>query len=66
MNKHVDHTHELERRISVISIAPRDSCSFIKLKDNPLAAMKECWYCVYAEFEKDNNDLLQQGVCRFK
>ena len=66
MNGMIDHTSEVERRISAIVISPRDCCAFHRLRDNALSAMKECWYCAHAEFDQENDDLHQQGYCKFR
>lgn len=66
VKKYLDHTSEVETRILAIRIFPRDTCSFFKQRPNALAMLKECWYCVYSEFENDSSDINQQGFCKFK
>jgi hypothetical protein len=62
----IDHTKEVERRISAIATGPRDTCSFYQQRDMCLALMKECWYCRYASFALGSDDPDKHGFCKFK
>ncbi len=61
----IDHTKEVEKRISAIKASPRDICSFYQPRDRCLVAMKECWYCRYADFRLDELKPLEVGTCCF-
>lgn len=62
----IDHTKEVEKRISAITTSPRDTCSFYQPRDMCLNAMKECWYCRYASFDFESKDPHKHGFCKFK
>ena len=62
----IDHTREVEKRISAMITGPRDTCSFYQPRDMCLAPMKECWYCRYASFDFESKDLDKGGFCKFR
>lgn len=61
-----DRTYELEQRMKAVHIGVQDSCAFFKLREDSLANQRQCWYCVHSQFDRENNDLGQLGLCRFK
>lgn len=62
----IDHTEKVENRISAIKINPRDICSFYEPRDMCIVAMKECWYCRYADFQLGELKPLEVGTCLYK
>jgi len=61
-----DRTPELEQKLKAIYIDVRDGCSFWKERDGCLVHIRQCWYCAYSQFDWDNPDINQRGLCKFK
>lgn len=61
----IDHTKEVENRISAIKTNSRDTCSFYQSRDMCLTVMKECWYCRYASFDVESQDPFKPGFCKY-
>lgn len=61
-----DHTPEVERRLAAIRVKSRDCCSFFKSRDGCLVNLRECWYCVFGDFDKEGKGLPTQGYCKCK
>lgn len=63
---YIDHTKEVEKRISAIETNPRDTCSFYQPREMCIVAMRECWYCRYSSFDFESKDMNNDGFCKFK
>lgn len=61
-----DRTPELEQRLKAIRIDTRDGCSFFKAQNGNLVNIRQCWYCIYGQFDRENPDIRQLGLCKFK
>ncbi len=62
----IDHTKDVERRISAIKTSPRDTCSFYQPRNMCLVTIKGCWYCRFANFDMESNEPDKYGFCNFK
>lgn len=45
------------------SVWPRESCPAFTPREN--AALTQCWYCQYADFQLGATRALEVGVCRW-
>ena len=61
-----DHSSEVERRLAAICVKTRDCCSFFKAREDSLVKLRECWYCVFGDFDKEGKDLPTKCYCKFK
>lgn len=61
-----DRTSEIEQRVKAIHIDTRDGCSFWKARDGSMVQIRQCWYCAYSQFNRENPDVHQEGLCKFK
>lgn len=61
-----DRTSEVEQKLRAIHIDTRDGCSFWRARDGSMVQIHQCWYCAYAKFDRENPDLNQKGLCKFK
>lgn len=61
-----DRTPEIERRLRAILIDGQDGCAFFQARDGNLVNLRQCWYCRWAAFDKENLDIHQRGLCKFK
>ncbi len=66
MNVLTDRTSEVEQKLKAIQIDTRDGCSFWRAWDGSMIQIHQCWYCAYASFNRENPDLNQIGLCKFK
>lgn len=66
MNQFIDHTCEVERRITAIRIASQDICIFFKPRDGTPVGLRQCRYCFYAVFDIKDGKPNQSGLCKFK
>lgn len=66
MNILTDRTSEVEQKIRAIHIDTRDGCSFWKTRNDSILQIHQCWYCKYSQFERENTDVHQEGLCKFK
>jgi hypothetical protein len=57
-----DRTRELEMRVRAIPISPEDSCVFFHRRDGCVMGFRQCRYCRFGSFEKENDP----GLCKFK
>ena len=48
-----------------MKIHPRDICLFYHPRDMCIVAMRECWYCRYADFQLEELKPLEVGICLF-
>lgn len=60
-----DHTQAVEVRTRAIRISPRDHCAFFRPRNALSAALGECWYCAWSDFDRES-DVARQGLCKFK
>lgn len=61
-----DRTSEVERKLRAIHIDTRDGCSFWRARDGLMVQIHQCWYCAYSQFNRENPDVDQKGLCKFK
>lgn len=61
-----ERTSEVEQRLKAIQVDTRDGCAFWKARDGGLVQLHQCWYCSYGQFERENPDIHQKGLCKFK
>lgn len=66
MNVLTDRTSEVEQKLKAIHIDTRDGCSFWKARDGSMVQIHQCWYCAYSQFNRENPDVHQKGLCKFK
>jgi len=66
MSISTDRTHEIEQRLKAISIDTQDGCSFWKRREGSMVQIRQCWYCAYGQFDRENPDVRQKGLCKFK
>ena len=59
----VDHTNEVEKRITAIHISQNDSCIFFQIRDGCLLPEKTCYTCRHGLFI---DGCQKSGVCKFK
>ncbi len=61
-----ERTSEVEQKLKAIQVDTRDGCSFWKARDGGLVQLHQCWYCSYGQFDRENPDVHQKGLCKFK
>jgi len=66
MDVFTDRTTELEQQFEVIFVDSRDGCSFFKVRAGSAVTIRQCWYCNYGLFDRENPDIRQKGLCKFK
>lgn len=66
MNVLTDRTNEVEQKLRAIHIDTQDGCSFWRARDDSMVKLHQCWYCIYSQFNRENTDVSQKGLCKFK
>lgn len=66
MKECIDHTKEVETRLSAIKVSSQDVCSFFEMREGCLINFKQCFYCKYGVFNEQANTAYQQGLCKMK
>lgn len=66
MNILTDRTSEVEQKLRAIHIDTQDGCSFWRAREGSMVQIHQCWYCAYAKFDRENPDVHQKGLCKFK
>ena len=66
MNVLTDRTSEVEQKLRAIHIDTRDGCSFWRPRDDSMIQLHQCRYCIYSQFDRENADVSQKGLCKFK
>lgn len=61
-----DRTREIEQKLRAIYIDTQDGCSFWKVRKDTMIQIHQCWYCEYGQFNRENPDVHQNGLCKFK
>lgn len=60
-----DRTSEIEQKLKAIHIDTQDCCSFWKARDGSMVKIHQCWYCTYGQFNREDPDVHQKGLCKF-
>lgn len=47
------------------NVWPRQTCPAFTPRECTVAPMRECWYCVYADFYLDRPRALDVGMCEW-
>lgn len=66
MDKVTDRTYELEQRMKAVRIRVQDNCTFFVLREDSLSSQRQCWYCAFSKFDRENGGNTQLGICNFK
>lgn len=61
-----DRTGELEQKLRAVHIDTRDGCTFWRPREESIVKIKQCWYCAYSQFNREDSDAHQKGLCKFK
>ncbi len=65
MREPCDRTAEVKAVDCKLEIRRNDFCDAYKMDDSRLFCGRECWYCVFGDFDKEGMDLPTQGYCKF-
>lgn len=66
MELFTDRTSEIEQKLKAIHIDTRDGCSFWTARSGSMVHLRQCWYCAHGQFDRENPDVHQTGLCKFK
>lgn len=66
MNILTDRTREVEQKLKAIHIDTRDGCSFWRPREDCMVQIHQCWYCAYGQFNREDSDVYQKGLCKIK
>ena len=61
-----DRTAEVEERLKSIRVDSQDGCSFWAPREDSFICVRQCWYCLYGQFNRERQGAEKNGLCKFK
>lgn len=66
MEQNIDHTAQVEKRVTAIPVSARDICGFFAPRTSALSLQRECFFCLYGKFTEGEISANSHGFCKFK